>query len=199
VNFALFELLNGEAGRFDGLDDAMEFAATRLIFGVFAVAAVLVALALRRREWRPIGCLGVTLVLAFAASTALAHISTQLRPFQSHPIHQLIPHAPGVSMPSDHATAAFAVAFGVWFFLSRRWGIALTVAALAIGVARVWVGVHYPGDVLAGAAIAALASAEVYVWSRWRYAQDAHTKSGVNSTLPRDSSAGRQPRMYRGR
>jgi undecaprenyl-diphosphatase len=169
VNFQLFELLNREAGRFDGLDDVMEFAATRLIYGVFAVAAVLVALALHRRQWRPVGRLGVTLVLAFAAATALAHVSKQLRPFQSHHVHQLVPHGPGVSMPSDHATAAFAIAFGVALFLSRRWGIVLTVAALAIGVARVWVGLHYPGDVLAGAAIAALAAAEVLVWSRWRY------------------------------
>ncbi len=37
----LFELLNREAGRFDGLDDVMEFAATKLIFVVFALAAVL--------------------------------------------------------------------------------------------------------------------------------------------------------------
>jgi undecaprenyl-diphosphatase len=169
VNFQLFELLNRDAGRFDGLDDVMEFVATWLIYGVFAVAAALVAIALRRRRWRPVGRLGVTLVLAFAAATALAQVSGQRRPFQSHRVHQLIPHGPGVSMPSDHATAAFAIAFGVAVFLSRRWGLVLTVAALAIGVARVWVGVHYPGDVLAGAAIAALATAEVLVWSRWRY------------------------------
>jgi undecaprenyl-diphosphatase len=87
VNFPLFELLNRQAGRFDGLDDVMECAATKLIFGVFAVAAVLVALALYRRRRRPVAYLGVTLILAFAASTALAHVSRQVRPFQSHPVH----------------------------------------------------------------------------------------------------------------
>jgi undecaprenyl-diphosphatase len=176
VNLALFELLNREAGRFDGLDDVMEFAATRLIFAEFAVAAALAGLALYRRRWRPVGYLGVTLVLAFAAATALAHISRELRPFQSHPVHQLIPHGPGGSMPSDHATAAFAIAFGILLFLSRRWGLVLTAAAVAIGVARVWVGVHYPGDVLAGVAIAGLAAVEVRVWSRWRDAGQPATR-----------------------
>jgi undecaprenyl-diphosphatase len=165
VNFQLFELLNREAGRFDGLDDVMEFAATKLIYAVFAITAVLVARAAYRRQVRPIVRLGVTLVLAFAASTALGRVSREVRPFQSHHVHQLIAHAPGVSMPSDHATAAFALAFGVGLFLSRRWGVVLGIAALVIGVARVWAGVHYPGDVLAGAIIGGLAAAEVLVWS----------------------------------
>jgi undecaprenyl-diphosphatase len=165
VNFQLFELLNREAGRFDNLDDVMEFAATKLIYAVFALAAVLVARAAYRRQVRPIVRLGVTLVLAFAASTALGRVSREVRPFQSHHVHQLIPHAPGVSMPSDHATAAFALAFGVGLFLSRRWGVVLGIAALVIGVARVWAGVHYPGDVLAGAIIGGLAAVEVLVWS----------------------------------
>ena len=38
-----------------------------------------------------------------------------------------------------------------WRFLHRGWGALLTVAALIIGLSRVWVGVHYPGDVLATA------------------------------------------------
>jgi undecaprenyl-diphosphatase len=164
VNYQLFELLNREAGRFDGLDDVMEFAATKLIFVVFAVAAVLVARAAYHRQVRPIVRLGVTLALAFAASTALGRLSREVRPFQSHQVHQLIAHAPGVSMPSDHATAAFAVAFGVGLFLSRRWGVVLGIAALAIGVARVWAGVHYPGDVIAGSVIGGLSALEVLVW-----------------------------------
>jgi undecaprenyl-diphosphatase len=161
VNYHLFELLNGAAGRNDGVDDAMEFAATWLIYGVFAVAAVIVGRALADRRWRAVLRLAATLFFAFAMATVLAHLNDQVRPFQSHPVHQLIPHGPGVSLPSDHATAAFALAFGVFAFLHRRWGLVLTVAALAIGVARVWVGVHYPGDILAGAAIALLAVLEV--------------------------------------
>ena len=168
MNDQLFELLNREAGRFDSLDDVIEFAAQWLIYLSFAIAGILGCQALHRRQFRPLVQLGVTLVLAFGAATALAHISSQLRPFQSHPVHQLIAHDPGVSMPSDHATAAFALAFGIGTFLHRGWGVVLTVLAVVIGFARVWAGVHYPGDIAVGALIAALATAEVAVWSHWR-------------------------------
>jgi undecaprenyl-diphosphatase len=97
---------------------------------------------------------------------AVAHTSHQVRPFQTHQVHQLIAHDPGVSMPSDHATAAFALAFGIGAFLSWRWGVVLAVVAAAIGLGRVWVGVHYPGDVAVAAVIAALAVLAVRVGNR---------------------------------
>jgi undecaprenyl-diphosphatase len=168
VNYQLFHLLNSGAGRFDGLDDVMEFMATWLIYLVFAIAAALVAAELYRRRLRPVLELGSTLVLAFAAATLLSMVSREVRPFQTHPVHQLIAHDPGASLPSDHATAAFAVAFGVGLFLSRGWGVLLAVLAIAIGFSRIWVGVHYPGDIVAAVVIAGLAAAEVAVWSRWR-------------------------------
>jgi undecaprenyl-diphosphatase len=159
-------MINSLAGRADSLDDAMEFAATWLIYAVFAVSAGLVAFALYRRRPREVIQLGVTLFFAFAMATILGQLSSEQRPFQSHLVHQLIPHEPGVAMPSDHATAAFALAFGICAFLSRRWRLVLTVAALVIGVARIWSGVHYPGDILAAAIIAALAVLAVRVFNR---------------------------------
>ncbi|MFJ6198243.1 phosphatase PAP2 family protein [Micromonospora sp. NPDC092111] len=161
VNYRLFELINGPAGRIDAVDDVMEFAATWLVYLIFAASTVPVAVALYRRRIPPVLELGVALVLAFAAATVLAHLNGQLRPFQSHQVHQLIAHDPGVSLPSDHATAAFTLAFGIYTFLNHRWGVILGVSALAVGIARVWVGVHYPGDIAAAAAIASLAVAAV--------------------------------------
>ncbi|HZM18327.1 MAG TPA: phosphatase PAP2 family protein [Gaiellaceae bacterium] len=54
------------------------------------------------------------------------------------------------SFPSDHATAAFAIAVAVLFF-HRRVGAALLVAAAAIALSRVLIAMHYPTDVIAGA------------------------------------------------
>jgi len=56
-------------------------------------------------------------------------------------------HHPGQAFPSDHSTAAFAIALVALVFLARRWGAALLAGAL-IGFSRVSVGVHYPGDIL---------------------------------------------------
>lgn len=56
------------------------------------------------------------------------------------------------SFPSDNATLVFAVTTGVWL-VSRVWGILWAVFATATMIARVCVGIHYPGDVIAGALI----------------------------------------------
>lgn len=167
VNYHLFELINQRAGRSDGVDDVMEFAATRLIYAVFVVAAALVALALYRGQVRSVLETAAVLVLAFAAAVGLKLLSRELRPFQTHQVHQLIAHGGGVSLPSDHATAAFAIAFAIGMFLHRGWGVLLAVVAVLIGLSRVWVGVHYPGDILAAVVIAALAMLEVKVCSVW--------------------------------
>jgi undecaprenyl-diphosphatase len=166
VNYQIFELLNNQAGHWPLIDHVMRFSARYLVFLAFSIGGAVVIHALLERRIRPVVSLASTLALAFTLSQILAHASHEQRPFQSHPVHQLIAHAPGVSMPSDHATAAFALAFGTLTFLSRRAGLALTALAVLIGVARIWCGVHYPGDILAGAGIAAIAAMTAYVVGR---------------------------------
>lgn len=163
MNYEIFVLLNSQAGRWPLIDHVMRFSALDLVYLVFSIGGAVVVHALTQHRIRPVVSLASALALAFGLSQILAHASDEQRPFRTHPVHQLIAHANGVSMPSDHATAAFTVAFGILVFLSRRAGLALTGAALLIGVARVWCGVHYPGDILAGAVIAALSTLTAYV------------------------------------
>ncbi|MET8310851.1 phosphatase PAP2 family protein [Micromonospora sp. NPDC005173] len=155
MNYHLFHLINAAAGHHDPLDDVLEWCAVWLIYLLGALAAVALLLALRSRSWSILVRVGASLALAFVVGQVVALASTEVRPFQTHPVHQLIPHDPGGSLPSDHATAAFAVAFAVGVFLSWRWGLLLSVLATVIGFARVWSGVHYPTDILAGAVIGA--------------------------------------------
>jgi undecaprenyl-diphosphatase len=56
------------------------------------------------------------------------------------------------SFPSGHTASAFAFAEGVGRVIPAL-GLPLRVAAVAVGYSRVHVGVHYPGDVAAGALI----------------------------------------------
>ncbi|KAB1915596.1 phosphatase PAP2 family protein [Micromonospora sp. AMSO31t] len=165
MNYHLFQIVNDTAGRSDLVDDVFEWSAVWLIYVLVATAAVPVLAHLRHGRAALVRVV-VSLGLAFAVGQAVAALSTELRPFQTHPVHQLIPHAAGASLPSDHATAAFAVAFAVGAFLSRRWGVALSVLATVIGFARVWTGVHYPGDIVVGALVAAAAVATIGVVGR---------------------------------
>src|SRR5712691_9014648 len=91
-------------------------------------------------------------------SAALALLINQLigtiwhrqRPFASHPSAHVWgsrSHVP--SFPGDHASAAFGIAFAVFLF-DRMAGSIFLAAATVIGVGRVFIGAHYPSDVLAG-------------------------------------------------
>jgi membrane-associated phospholipid phosphatase len=62
------------------------------------------------------------------------------------------PRKTDASFPSDHASAAFGIAVAV-LLLDPLTGAAFCVLALLIAIGRVVIGEHYPGDVLAGAAI----------------------------------------------
>jgi undecaprenyl-diphosphatase len=92
--------------------------------------------------------------IGLVVNQAIGHIWDRPRPYAAHP-HGLTPllarsHDP--SFPSDHATAAFAIAFGV-FFVYRRAGWLFLGFATLIAASRVLAGMHYPTDVLAGAGI----------------------------------------------
>lgn len=132
-----------------------------------------------------LGCLAVILAVIF--NLIVSHLVFEPRPFVAHPslVHQLVPHAAGASFPSDHEAVISAVATILVLYLLavalplRRFanansaggsvvlGRAVAVAAFLavlsllavayIGVSRVYVGVHYPGDILGGAATGAIA------------------------------------------
>ena len=75
------------------------------------------------------------------------------RPFAAHPdAHVWGSRSHDPSFPSDHASAAFGIAFAVFLF-DRVVGSIFIAAATFISVGRVFVGAHYPADVLAGALV----------------------------------------------
>ena len=98
---------------------------------------------------------------------AISHLWIRERPYVEHP-HSLVlftPPSHDPSFPSDHATAAFAIAVAVLFF-NRRLGAVFLVFAAAIACSRVLLAMHYPTDVLAGALTGTLAAVVVCTLGR---------------------------------
>ena len=62
----------------------------------------------------------------------------------------------GFSFPSGHSTSSFAAAIVIAVCMGRRFGIPAIIVAALIAFSRLYLGVHYPSDVLAGALIGAL-------------------------------------------
>jgi undecaprenyl-diphosphatase len=72
-------------------------------------------------------------------------------------------HAADPGFPRDHATAAFAIAVAL-LLRKRAWGAIVLVLAAILALGRVAMGIHYPSDVLGGAALGSLTAIALW-WS----------------------------------
>ena len=156
MDYSLFKTINGwSGGSFtDGLFKV-------LTTDLPVVLVVLVALTFlipwsRLRQERRSGAVLATASagLALLLNQPIAHLVDRARPYVAHPhsVHLLVSRSPDPSFPSDHATGAFALAFAIWLY-DRTLGTVLLVIGGLLAFSRVYVGAHYPGDVVAGALI----------------------------------------------
>ena len=97
--------------------------------------------------------------LGLLVAKVISELVDRARPFVADPhgVHLFAGHAADPGFPSDHATAAFAIATAI-VLRKRKAGIVALIAAAVLSVGRVALGVHYPSDVLAGAAVGAAAA-----------------------------------------
>ncbi|HUX83424.1 MAG TPA: phosphatase PAP2 family protein [Halothiobacillus sp.] len=91
----------------------------------------------------------VVMLIGLGVNQLLGAIYFHPRPFMIGLGHQYLPHLPDNSFPSDHATFLWSLGFALLILGHlRRWGAVLVLAGLAIAWARVYVGVHFPFDML---------------------------------------------------
>ncbi len=104
-------------------------------------------------------CLAVLVACSdFTSSSIIKKAVQRVRPCREKAmdfqVKKLIPCGTGYSFPSSHAANHFAIAVFVGVTLGRRWKwlkFLLIFWATSISIAQIYVGVHYPTDILAGA------------------------------------------------
>lgn len=132
---------------------------TNLGLGVFAILMIAGWWSARRRGAQAMTlalAAPVAVVTAFAAAEAVKKIVAEVRPCRSMPRAYLVDTCPAPSdyaFPSGHSTVAFATVAAL-FLLDRRLSAIAAVFAVVEGFSRVYVGAHYPHDVLGSAALA---------------------------------------------
>lgn len=109
------------------------------------------------------GALAATLGLAI--NQGLGLLWFEPRPFMLGLGHSFLPHTPDGSFPSDHLTVIWSVAFALLFH--RKWrkaGFALALMGLPVAWARVYLGVHWPLDMLGAAMVACGCALLLWPW-----------------------------------
>ncbi|MFL5944482.1 MAG: phosphatase PAP2 family protein, partial [Gaiellaceae bacterium] len=127
----------------------------------YAAAVLLLWLATApgaERRWKFAALSGASSAgLALAINQMIARVWHRPRPYQSHQHVYHLTNSRDPSFPSDHASAAFGIAFGIYFF-DRRIGRFFIVVAALIAAGRLVVGAHYLTDVLASLIVAVIAA-----------------------------------------
>jgi undecaprenyl-diphosphatase len=149
---AVFRVVNG-------LPDWLERPMWALqLLGVLVTPILVAVVMLATRRWRP--ALGLVLLAPLklvAEREVLKKLVERQRPGQNEPgaILRGVPPA-GLSYPSGHAIIAVGMAVLLWPYLGRSGRVVAVLLAVAVCVARVYLGAHNPLDVVAGAGLGLL-------------------------------------------
>lgn len=160
LDYTVFTWINGLAGKNGLLDTLMKTLCNDHLIP-FTLGFMLVIMALHgrnRSQDRDNLAAVVRVFVAVAVSSVILQLAVTLihrpRPFIDHQVNLLFYRPTDWSFPSNPATATFTFFFSAWFS-DHRFGWWFLPPAFLMSFARIFCGVHYPGDVLAGVVVAA--------------------------------------------
>lgn len=161
LNVQGFRMINNLGKEFPFLNPPFVFIAEYLL--VLLAIAVLMFFFVPQIQNRLMAvCALLAVILAELIRIPAGMLHSNLQPFaELANVNQLIDKTIGNSFPSDHTILFFSICVTFALFQRRFAWLWLSIAVL-VGISRIWVGVHYPADVLAGALIAAVSAGIIY-------------------------------------
>lgn len=147
-NAALFFLIFNFGNRSPLLDSAMIFGAEYLIYLTFVLVFILAFKGgIKEKKALLLTLVGLGISLIIIKVTKLFY--PEPRPFISYNFTPLINHTTDPTFPSTHTAIMATIAFSFVYYRSKAAQL-LLILLLFVGLARVYVGVHYPLDVIGG-------------------------------------------------
>lgn len=132
----------------------MQFCSLLFDRGLLSIATCVVLLFFKKTRTVGYAATGSLVLCSIITNLTLKPFFARTRPY--HLLNNLITltHQPhDYSFPSGHTTAAFAVASILFFCFPKKYGTPALFLAILVGLSRIYLGVHFPSDVAAGAFI----------------------------------------------
>lgn len=148
----IFQIINGLAGKNICLDSLGIFFAEYLGYVLIGIL-ILFLLKDYKKYWQMTAkALGAAISARFIITEIIRFLWYKPRPFVTNQVNLLISHEASASFPSGHAAFYFGLSTVVYFY-NKKLGILFLVFSFLISLSRIFVGVHWPSDILAGAIV----------------------------------------------
>ena len=154
----IFRLLNQFTGRYDFLDTLMIIISKKLRY---LFAFILIIMWFQNVFHKRIASFaGISAIITFLLTSVIKIVYFKPRPFLEKRVNLLapVPSKRDSTFPSKHTTLAFAVAISVLFY-KQTLGFILSILAFLAGLSRIWMGQHYPSDIVGSALIGSIVAA----------------------------------------
>ncbi len=155
IDFYIFQQINQFAGRWIWLDNIGIFFAK--YFEYFLIILIfLIPLFYKKAGWKVIFQSFLAAILArFGIVELIRYFFPRTRPFVENHVNLLLNKINESSFPSGHAAFYFALSTVIYSY-NKRAGIFFFIASFLIAISRVFVGVHWPLDIIAGVLVGVL-------------------------------------------
>ncbi|TYR81791.1 undecaprenyl-diphosphatase [Priestia megaterium] len=155
MDYKVFRTINRLAGRFSLLDMLMIFISNRIRY-VFT--SVLIFMWFRNHLQRKVALYAITsAAITVFINTVIKCFYFKPRPFVKRRVGILIPSKTDSSFLSKHTLLTFAVSTSILLY-KRSLGLFMWGLSFLTGFSRIWVGHHYPSDIIRSAFIGSLTS-----------------------------------------
>ena len=171
MNHLIFQQINNLALKNLCLDEVAIFCAS---FLGYVLIGILFVLLIRnfKKYYKIVTQAFISGIFArFIIVEIIRFIWDRPRPFVSNSVNLLINHSPSASFPSGHAAFFFALSCLIYLY-NKKIGILFLIASFLISISRVFCGIHWPFDILAGALVGILSALIIKKISREYFSGD---------------------------
>jgi len=156
-DYLIFQKINNLAGQCSWFDKLMIFLSEYLIYFLF-IGGLVYLFFFYEKQWKKLIPVILAIILSRGIITEIIRFFYyRPRPFLTHPVTLLTQHDISGSFPSGHMTFIFPLIYFV-ALANKKMGWVFLVLGVLMGLARIYVGVHYPLDIIFGILIGVLSA-----------------------------------------